>query len=95
MQGVDKEKIQVAVKLHSPIEIVSYVLPRDKELYIQEVLTEFLTECHQEHLAESLRFCITELLVNAKKANTKRVFFKEKNLDITSLEDYETGMKTF
>ena len=95
MQSVDKEKIQVAVKLHSPIEIVSYVLPREKELYIQDVLTEFLNECHQEHLAESLRFCITELLVNAKKANTKRVFFKEKNLDITSLEDYETGMKTF
>ncbi len=95
MQSVDKEKIQVAVKLHSPIEIVSYVLPREKELYIQDVLTEFLKECHQEHLAESLRFCITELLVNAKKANTKRVFFKEKNLDITSLNDYETGMKTF
>ena len=69
MQDVDRNKIRIAVKLHSPIEIVSYVLPREKEMYIQEVLSEFLNECHQEHLTEGLKFCITELLVNAKKAN--------------------------
>ena len=95
MQDVDRNKIRIAVKLHSPIEIVSYVLPREKEMYIQEVLSEFLNKCHQEHLTEGLKFCITELLVNAKKANTKRVFFKEKNLDINNPADYETGMKTF
>jgi hypothetical protein len=45
MQDVDKTKIQVAVKLHSPIEIISYVLPREKEMYIQEILSEFLNLC--------------------------------------------------
>ena len=36
-----------------------------------------------------------ELVVNAKKANTKRIYFQEKNLDIFNLDDYNIGMKTF
>jgi hypothetical protein len=55
----------------------------------------FLDECHQEHLKEYLNFCLSELLTNAKKANTKRVYFKEKGLDINNPDDYEKGMETF
>jgi putative nucleotidyltransferase with HDIG domain len=33
--------------------------------------------------------------VNAKKANTKRVYFQEKNFDLLNPEDYQVGMKTF
>jgi putative nucleotidyltransferase with HDIG domain len=36
-----------------------------------------------------------ELVTNAKKANTKRVFFIEQGLDINNEKDYETGMKSF
>ena len=91
----DKEKIKLAVQLHTPIEIVSYTLPREMETYIQEVLTIFLTECHQEHMSDNLTFCLGELLTNAKKANTKRAYFKEKNLDINNEMDYHEGMVSF
>ena len=73
----DKEKIKLAVQLHTPIEVISYTLPRDKEMYIYEVLRVFLIECHQEHMTDNLIFCLGELLTNSKKANTKRIFFKE------------------
>ena len=33
--------------------------------------------------------------MNAKKANTKRVYFMEKGLDLNNDKDYELGMKTF
>ena len=88
----DKEKISLAVQLHTPLEIMSYTLPREKERYIQEILMYFLLQCHQEHMTDNLVFCLSELLTNAKKANTKRVYFKEKNLDINNEMDYHQGM---
>ena len=91
----DKEKIKLAVQLHTPIEVISYTLPREKEMYIYEVLQVFLTECHQEHMTDNLIFCLGELLTNSKKANTKRVFFKEHNLDINNEMDYHQGMISF
>ena len=91
----DKEKINLAVQLHTPLEIVSYTLPRQKETYIQEVLTYFLERSHQEHMIDNLIFCLGELLTNAKKANTKRVYFNEKKLDINDEMDYHEGMVTF
>ena len=72
----DKEKIRLAVQLHTPIEVMSYTLPREKETYIQEVLLYFLQASHQEHMIDNLVFCLGELLTNAKKANTKRIYFK-------------------
>ncbi len=91
----DKEKIRLAVQLHTPIEVMSYTLPREKETYIQEVLLYFLEASHQEHMVDNLVFCLGELLTNAKKANTKRIYFKEQNLDINSDMDYHQGMITF
>lgn len=91
---LDIQKIKNAIRLQVPIEITSYTLPRNMVMYMHEVLDKFLEECHQVHLKEYLNFCLDELLTNGKKANTKRVYFKEKGLDINDLEDYNKGMET-
>lgn len=91
---VDREKLRNAVRLQTPVEITTYTLPRNMEIYVRSILTTFLEECHQEHLQEYLIFCLGELLTNAKKANTKRVYFKEKGLDINDPEDYKKGMES-
>ena len=95
LEETDKERISFAIQLHTPIEIVSYTLPREKEMYIQEVLSYFLAKCHQEHMTDSLGFCLGELLTNSKKANTKRVYFEEQKLDINDEMNYQQGMITF
>ena len=92
---IDRDKIRVSVGLQLPIEMTSYTLPRNTEVYIRSVMEMFLEECHQDHLKEYLNFCLSELLTNAKKANTKRVYFKEKGLDINNRDDYEKGMENF
>ena len=92
---IDREKVRTSVGLQVPIEMTSYTLPRNTEVYIRGVLEMFLEECHQDHLKEYLNFCLSELLTNAKKANTKRVYFKEKGLDINNPDDYEKGMENF
>ena len=92
---VDREKIKNAIRLQMPIEITSYTIPRNMEVYILSVLKIFLEECHQEHMQDALAFCLGELLTNAKKANTKRVYFQEKGLDINNPKDYEEGMLNY
>ena len=92
---IDKEKIRISVGLQLPIEMTSYTLPRNTEVYIRSVMEMFLEECHQDHLKEYLNFVLSELLTNAKKANTKRVYFKEKGLDINNPDDYQKGMENF
>lgn len=91
----DTKFIEDAVKLQMPIVITSYTLPKNMEIYIREVTSLFLQKCRQEHLFEYLNFCLSELLTNAKKANTKRVYFLEKNLDINNPDDYKIGMENF
>lgn len=95
LQTVDVEKIRTAIKLHTPIEVTSYTLPRNMEIYIQQVMDTFLHECHQDHMTGYLNFCLGELLTNSKKANTKRIYFKLNNLDINNQDDYERGMENF
>ncbi len=38
---------------------------------------------------------IKEILINAVKANAKRIHFRNLNLDINNLQDYEVGMESF
>ncbi len=65
------------------------------EVYIDSVLSAFLEELNQNQMIEYLTYCLNELVTNSKKANTKRIYFKEKKLDITVPEEYEKGMKNF
>jgi putative nucleotidyltransferase with HDIG domain len=92
---IDYEKIRKATRIGVPLSITTYTLPHEIELYIAEVLACFLAEVNQERLKDYLSYCINELSTNAKKANTKRVYFAEKRLNINDQRDYETGMRTF
>ena len=92
---IDTEKVKTAIRTGIPISITTYTLPHDMEMYMGEILSLFLTELNQTHMIQYLTYSLNELVVNAKKANTKRIYFKEKNLNIFDLNDYNEGMKTF
>lgn len=92
---VDKAKIQMAIRSGVSLTITTYTLPRDMEVYMGDVLLKFLDELGQQHMEQYLSYCLNELITNAKKANTKRVYFKEQGLDITNERDYNKGMKSF
>ncbi|MCR5288664.1 MAG: HDOD domain-containing protein [Treponema sp.] len=92
---VNNSKIKMAIQTGIPLTITTYTLPHDIEVYMTDVLTAFLTELAQKQMVEFLTYCLIELVTNAKKANTKRVYFEEKHLDLTNEDDYVLGMKTF
>jgi hypothetical protein len=93
--AVDEETILKAIRVEVPLIMTTYTLPRKVEKYIGKVVTLFLEYIHQSSLADNIIYCIQELVVNAKKANTKRVYFLEKELDLNSSNDYSIGMETF
>jgi putative nucleotidyltransferase with HDIG domain len=92
---VDVAQVKKAVRNSVPLVIKTFTLPHDTEVYLEEVLSLLLAEFGQEQLKDRLAYCMKELAVNAKKANTKRVYFLDKQLDIDNPEHYERGMKTF
>lgn len=93
----EEERLRIihAAKNQLPYEVTSYTLPMETEIYLEEILTLFLEELGQLELKDHLVYCLRELTVNAKKANTKRAYFKELGLDINDAVQYEKGMKTF
>lgn len=92
---VDSEKIETAIRLGVPIVITSYTLPKETEVYITDVISEFLRQLHCTDITDYIVYYTNELTTNAKKANIKRVYFKERGLNISDAEDYEQGMKDF
>jgi putative nucleotidyltransferase with HDIG domain len=92
---VDEEKIKKAIQSGLPLTITTYTLPKEIEVYIEQVIDVFLKQTDQLKLKDYIIYCVQELVINAKKANTKRVYFNERGLDINDPKDYEEGMANF
>ena len=85
---VDVGKIKKAAHSAIPLTITTYTLPHEIEVYIEEVLAVFLGELGQARIKDYLVYCLRELAVNAKKANTKRVYFETKGLDLRNRNNF-------
>lgn len=92
---VETEKVLQAARSSIPLTVKTYTLPHDTEVYLEEILAVFLKELDQDRLKDPLAYCLRELAVNAKKANTKRVYFQEKGLDLLNADQYKDGMRNF
>ncbi|MCL2210031.1 MAG: HDOD domain-containing protein [Treponema sp.] len=92
---VDRVKIKKAIQSGLPLTITTYTLPKEIEVYIEQVIDALLRQVDQIKLKDYIVYCVQELVTNAKKANTKRVYFIERGLDIENPRDYEEGMQNF
>lgn len=93
--AVNIDQIKKAARNSVPLSIKTYTLPHETEIYMEEVLGHFLKEFGQDTLKDRISYCMKELATNAKKANTKRIYFQEKQLNINNSSDYKIGMETF
>lgn len=91
----NEEDIDKAIDLRISVQMVTHSLPRKTQEYMGILLKKYLEECEMGDYYYKLDYCLSEILVNAIKANIKRLYFTEHNLDINNPEDYETGMKNF
>ena len=68
--------------------------PEGRE-YIKCIIKEYLKQIGKEKFYNLVCLCMEEIISNSVKANVKRAYFVENNLDINNHNDYEIGMKTF
>lgn len=95
IQKLTKKEVMYYINNNKPIVFRDYKMPKENEEYYVEILKYFLEYMNKEKIGDYLGYCIREILNNAKKANTKRVFFLEQKLDINNIDDYNKGMKFF
>jgi len=91
----DTSKVHKAVKRGQMLTLTTNTYFARERDYIDEVLNHFLIAAGRAELQDKLAYCIHELANNAKKANTKRVYFQDKGLDIDNEAQYYIGMRTF
>lgn len=89
------ESIKTAIDLKISLEISTHSLPKKTKEYISVLLEKYLEECNLSKSFNKLDYCVSELLFNAIKANLKRVYFMDKNLDINNPDEYKEGMIHF
>lgn len=88
-------QISFASANNKPISIKTYNFLTKTQNYVDHFLEAFLDELGIPQIMDQLSYCIKELAVNAKKANTKRIYFDERQLDLNNEVDYLNGMKNF
>ncbi len=71
-----------------------FVDPRQIML-INSIMAKHLAKMDHIFLLNSIVTIIREVVINAMKANAKRVFFYKNKFDITDPDQYEIGMKKF
>jgi len=95
VKNITQKQIQMAIREGKIISITTYSYRSDERKYIDSILDLYLEEAGREDLKNQLSYCIHELAGNAKKANTKRVYFAEKGLSIDNEAEYYVGMNNF
>jgi len=68
---------------------------RDTDLFLSVNLQAFLDEIGRGSFHSHLEYAVNELVMNASKANTKRLYFRSNELDINDPDQYTKGMKGF
>lgn len=92
---VDHEKVSLAIQTGIPLTVTTYTLPVEMEGYIIDILSDFFNQLNMSQFFDPFSYCIKELVNNAKKANTKRIYFNLKKLNIHNRFEYEKGMEHF
>ncbi len=71
------------------------IFSHEAEAVFMKIIHRLVEKHDILYLKEILITVIREIITNAVKANTKRLYFKIMNLDINKTEDYRMGMDTF
>lgn len=89
----DREQVLTGVSSGKRIVFVTYSLTDSIERQLDFLIAVILKKYEREALQATLYSCLKEIVVNATKANAKRVFFDEHGLKLDDPEHYNIGMQ--
>lgn len=68
---------------------------RSTEKFLRDFVQRAMAKIKRPDLTEALGIILKELATNAVKANFKKIYFAEKNLNINNAQEYTSGMIDF
>lgn len=86
-----KKSIMEAIQSGRGIRLKSFTVSSDVEMKMDSIIHHILQAFGHLEMKPLVYTVVKELLINATKANLKRIFFLEKGLDIRDEEDYKRG----
>lgn len=89
------ESVYYSVMHGKPLTVTTYTYRPAERAHVDRIFGAYLEMAGMKEMRANLTYCIHELAANARKANTKRLYFQERGLDITNPADYTQGMKDF
>jgi hypothetical protein len=92
---VDLESVKTFIRDGSTIEIPLHSLNESTQKLIYSSVLELLTFYNKENLFAAVYTALFESAMNAVKANAKKAFFKQKELNVYDEFDYNSGTKLF
>ena len=92
--NIEKD-IEIAIDSNKPINLISYALSEDMEKKLEKVIEKILERFDRSDLISTVYTCIKELAINGTKANIKKIYFDELNVDYSQKEEYQNGLKVF
>lgn len=95
LDDFDEQSINEAIDLKITVQMITHSLPKKTEEYMGTLLQKYLTECGMDTYFNKLNYCLYEILNNAIKANIKRIYFDDHEMNINNPEEYEKGMENF
>ena len=78
-----------------PVKLAFHYNSKEINKFLNSIFVKVLSKNDQDYLQGMVETILREMIINAVKANSKRVFFKRKSLDIHDENDYNTGMEEF
>jgi len=95
LTDIHRQQILQAAQTEKVLVFTTKTFDAEVQEYVELLLGEYLKALGMGRFQDQLLFCLKELGVNAKKANIKRLYFKEKGLNMKVEGDYSRGMAQF
>ncbi len=90
-----EQDIALIVNQSDELALQSSKINEKVEKYILHTLSLILEKCGKAGYLDMFYTIVKELTINGVKANQKRIFFEDHNLDILNDDEYEQGMILF
>ncbi len=78
-----------------PVVLSFYYHNKFNVQFLNSFITKILSRNNMLYLRDTILSVLKELIVNAVKANSKRLFFSSMNLNVKDIHEYSKGMKDF
>ncbi len=95
MNVPQKKEIEQKIKNGAPFDFRFKFASRDNVMFINTIMAKLLSKMDRIFLLNSIVTILREVVVNAQKANAKRIYFRIHDIDIKNAASYERGMANF